>query len=352
MSTILFGALSSITSLLFKSTDELSLGSTMQTSSIALSSSGLTTTLGVNGVSLNFPSGTLSAASQAGNLTFSDGTHLVVGKSSADTMHATPGENAMYGLDGNDNMTGGASHDNMMGGAGSDTLDGGDGNDHLYGYGASVGVDGADSITGGAGNDYIQGNAGDDTLDGGDGSDRIFGGQGNDRISGGVGNDFINGNFGDDVIDAGEGNDWVRGGKGDDAITGGAGDDTILGDLGADVLTGGSGSDLFQFRGNDAAGISLTGLLGKLDTITDFSAGDHISLGFAPRAIYDGGVVGTLGDALTWATTTLTGHGGDVAAITVGSDTMLFYSSTGGALPDSVIELHGAPQLSLDSFLL
>jgi serralysin len=240
-----------------------------------------------------------------------------------------------------------------MGGSGSDTIVGSAGNDHIYGYGPTPGPDLGDSLSGGAGDDYIQGNAGNDTIDGGDGNDRILGGQDNDLITGGAGNDSINGNLGADTIDGGAGNDTVRGGQGDDVLSGGDGNDTIMGDMGADTMTGGAGADTFVFHGSDAAFINLSTLLGgHVDTITDFTVGtDHISLGFVPTAVHDISAL-SLTDALTDATLALTGHGSDVAEVTVGNDTYLFYSSANGAIADSVIDLQGVHgNLGVDSFV-
>ncbi len=351
MSDFLFGALNAVTSLLFSATDKLDLGTTLEEANIAVSSSGLTTNITIGGFTLAFPTLALSQASQAGNVTFSDGTHFMMGDASNDHLTGTPGNDAIYGMAGNDNIDAGGGHDYVFGGSGSDTISGGDGNDHLYGNAATTGDDGNDSISGGAGIDYIQGNAGSDTLDGGDGSDRLLGGQGDDVIYGGNGNDNINGNLGNDHIVGGSGDDVVRGGKGDDVISGGDGNDTIMGDLGADTMSGGAGHDVFQFHSNDAAVISTDLLLGHVDTITDFQIGtDHLALGFAPQAIHDGSA-STIAGALTWATTALTGHGSDVATVEVGNDTYLFYSSSGGAVADSVIDLQGVHGLGLDSFL-
>ena len=61
---------------------------------------------------------------------------------------------------------------------------------------------------------------------------------------------------------------------GRDVLSGGAGDDTLAGRGGDDLLTGGSGGDTFVFGATDGH-----------DTITDFSAGDHISLdGFSQHS--------------------------------------------------------------------
>jgi T1SS-143 domain-containing protein len=58
----------------------------------------------------------------------------------------------------------------------------------------------------------------------------------------------------------------VLGGAGNDNLTGGAGDDTIAGGKGNDTLKGGGGADIFVFADSGA---------GHVDTILDYSAGQH-----------------------------------------------------------------------------
>ena len=234
-------------------------------------------------------------------------------------------------------ITGNDMPDNLIGGDGSDTLIGGQGNDHLYGQSANGGTDGADSLSGGAGSDYLQGNAGNDTLDGGDGSDRINGGANDDLITGAGDNDTVNGNLGNDTIDGGDGNDSLRGGQGNDSITGGNGNDIISGDLGVDTLTGGAGADIFQFSGQASPAAAP-------DVITDFTHGtDLLSIGYIPAAILTGAAQSSLSAAATFAQQQFDGHAGnhEVAAVTVGSDTYLFFSSNGGPAADSAILLQG-----------
>jgi len=245
---------------------------------------------------------------------------------------------------GADKITGNDDSDVIIGGANADSIMGGSGNDHLYGGGMVViANDGADTIDGGGGGDYIQGNAGDDLLRGGDGSDRIQGGQGSDSIEGGTGNDSINGNLGNDVIDGGEGNDSLRGGQGADSISGSAGDDILLGDLGADtlvggagadVLTGGADSDVFSFAMGDA--IVLNGMT---DVITDFSDGvDRIHLPMTISTILHGSAyVDFLGASIAAAQTLRSiGDFGNVDVLAVGSDTYIFYTSSGSAAVEAI----------------
>jgi serralysin len=268
-------------------------------------------------------------------------------------------------LQGNDDIRGGRfndflagldGHDNLYGGDGADTLSGGNGNDHLYGQSANGGSDGADLISGGAGSDYLQGNAGNDTLDGGDGSDRINGGADNDVISGGVGigNDTINGNLGNDTIDGGDGDDFLRGGKGDDLIKGGDGNDTLMGDLGNDTLegghshdmmTGGDGADVFRFDAYSSADADSYISPTFQDGITDFVSGtDHIDLAFTVTSVLHGTARDSLIDGLSVAMDLMQNHAGygEVVALQVGADTVLYHSGMGTSdSPLSIVWLLG-----------
>ncbi len=260
--------------------------------------------------------------------TFSALAHML---SNNDTMTGSRFADFMAGLDG---------HDNLYGGDGADSLYGNAGNDHLYGQSANGGPDAGDVIGGGDGSDYLQGNAGNDTLDGGAGSDRVNGGADNDTITGGDGNDTINGNLGNDTIDGGFGYDFLRGGKGDDLIMGGDDNDTLMGDLGNDtlegghshdVMTGGDGADVFRFDPFAAEdGDSYISPLYS-DEITDFTPGtDHIDLAYAVSHV----LVGSAPDfdhAIFVALDLLAGSPGftDVAAIQVGTTTILLHSGNG-----------------------
>ena len=269
------------------------------------------------------------------------------------TITITSDESHMIiGAAGGDRFTTGIGADVIMGGAGADTIDGGAGNDHLYGQSPNGGVDGGDSIFGGDGGDYIQGNAGNDTLDGGAGSDRIYGGADNDLVQGGAGNDTINGNLGDDTLNGGADNDVIRGGQGNDVINGDAGDDVIGGDLGNDTIsggagidrmTGGDGADTFRFAPGDAA-LVASGDTWLTDAITDFTRGvDKLSLGFNVASVLTGSAQASVRQAAEFAQTLFNNHVGDheVAAVNVGSDTMLFFAGNGGGVIDSAIRLVG-----------
>lgn len=271
------------------------------------------------------------------NANGSAGVDLIVGNTLANVLVGRAGNDALYGEEGADSLSGDDGHDNLFGGSGADTLSGGAGNDHLYGQSANGGTDSPDVLNGGDGSDYLQGNAGNDTLDGGDGSDRVNGGGNDDSIFGSVGNDTVNGNLGNDTIDGGADNDSLRGGQGNDSIAGSSGNDVISGDLGTDTLSGGSGVDLFQFTGAGSTSAAP-------DRITDFTDGqDRISIGLVPATVLTGGAQVSLSAASTFAQQLFNGNAGtsEVAAIAVGSDTYVFYSSNGGSTVDSAIQLVG-----------
>lgn len=311
------------------------------------------------------------------------------------------GNDVIYGFGGGDTINTGPGSNYVFGGADGDTITGGTGADHLYGQSPNGGVDGDDNISGDDGNDYLQGNAGADTLDGGLGSDRIVGGNGADTILGGAGNDTVNGNLGDDTIYggataagtpgvglAGDGSDFLRGGQGNDSIFGGGGNDQLFGDLGddvlsggtqADILTGGAGVDVFAFRtaGDAAVDTQTVGSVTTTyyDTITDYLDNtDKISLSFAnpaptppattpvagpaaPNFVYasTANTFANVAQAQVFAQQLLDNDGGttppatastrtfEVAAVSFGADTYLFYNDGGAANStiNSVIKVAG-----------
>jgi len=263
-----------------------------------------------------------------------------------DVITAGSGSDTIDGGDGNDNIVGSSSAteaDYYYGGNGSDTIVGGNGNDHIWGNestSAFSAPDGGDSLSGGGGDDQILGNAGNDTIDGGDGNDKLWGGADNDTISGGAGNDYLQGDSGNDLLSGGTGDDLVRGGLGNDTLAGDDGNDTLYGDGGLDRMTGGAGQDQFSFGANQASFTTSGASAYLADEITDFTSGiDKIALGFHPAALLHGSAA-SVSDAATWATQALQAQAGqaDVAAVTVGGDTYLFYNDagTGGALNSAI----------------
>ncbi|HMI18618.1 MAG TPA: M10 family metallopeptidase C-terminal domain-containing protein [Sphingomonas sp.] len=262
-----------------------------------------------------------------------------------DQLDGGSGSDTLDGGDGNDKLLGspgvgpagsGAESDYYMGGAGADTITGGTGNDHIYGNeltSVAGTTDGADSLSGGDGNDYLQGNAGADRLDGGNGNDRIYGGADNDTIEGSAGNDYLQGNKGADSLSGSADQDTIHGGADNDTLSGGAGLDQLFGD---------AGNDRFVFAAGDAAFATSGSAAYATDHIMDFGNGaDVIALGFHVLGVLTGSAA-SVADAYASATALLSGHAADVAAVAVGTETMLFYHADGSAgTPDSAIALDG-----------
>ncbi len=286
-------------------------------------------------VDANGNSGTYQNGAIYNNATTSKATALtltsaygkaITAPSAAITIDASPRTAAIT-------ITGNAKNNLLIGGAGKDIIDGGAGNDSVQGG------KGADTLTGGKGADvFIYGNgdgndiitdytAGEDVIKLTSGEIKSYSVKNNDAIlkvgSGaitlkGVGSNAISVLDADDVLKVynagliydnskiskatavtitsdfegefntygasvetidssartkalnitGNGADnYIVGGKGKDTIDGGKGDDILIGGKGNDVLTGGKGADIFYFSGSDGN-----------DTITDYSAGDIISV--------------------------------------------------------------------------
>ncbi len=140
----------------------------------------------------------------------------------------------------------------------------------------------------------------------------------------------------------------MNGDEGNDALFGDLGNDTLYGGAGADNLSGGVGNDVFSFF----AGHS--GTTNAFDAILDFQDGsDLITLG---SGIGDAGgdvlqassSAASFAAALGVAQQLLDAHAGtsDVAVVTVGTDSYIFYNDSGGATINASIRLVG---ISADS---
>ena len=300
----------------------------------------------------------------SGHITGTSGDDNLVASAQNDTVDGAAGDDHIVG---SSSTTDALGHyieaDVYMGGAGADTIAGGDGNDHIYGNELTTvagSIDGADSLSGGGGMDYLQGNAGSDTIDGGAGNDRVYGGADNDSLLGGDGNDYVQGNKGNDIVSGGNGNDVVHGGADDDMVRGDAGNDQLFGDAGndsliggagIDVMTGGAGNDMFVFNGRDAAFATTGASAWAMDEITDFTHGsDKFEFDFQPVHVFTGSAASAAA-ALTLANSLVGAHAGeaDVAAVTVGNDTYLFWDAVGqGGVIDSAVKIDGVH----DSFTL
>ena len=270
------------------------------------------------------------------------------------------GDDVLTGTALNDVINGYAGNNTISGGGGADVLLAGNGNNHIWGAaaGAPQGTaDGADVIVFGNGTNYVNGNAGSDVITGGNGANRAYGGAGDDVIALGNGNNQVNGNTGNDVIHVGTGNNVVRGGQGNDVIVAGnglssgnnvlmgdAGDDVIVGGGGYDLMTGGTGADLFHVGGAASHAVSIGGQA-YLDEITDFAIGtDRLAMdGFAVDRIVSGTAANAT--AAHEYAVSLLGQANDphaVAAIGVGTDTLLFFRGSDAASAiDGVVRLDG-----------
>jgi Ca2+-binding RTX toxin-like protein len=165
-----------------------------------------------------------------------------------------------------------------------ENLLGGEGSDLLRGNGT------ANTLNGGGGHDELRGGDGDDVLEGSYHDDALYGEGGGDTLRGGFdpfGSDSVNGGPGEDVADytnrdqaltidlngladdgtadygehdnvapdvevvlAGSGPDVLIGSAGDETLEGGAGNDGVSGRLGDDVLDGGAGDDVLVEEGD------------------------------------------------------------------------------------------------------
>ncbi|MGZ3404257.1 MAG: calcium-binding protein [Phenylobacterium sp.] len=310
----------------------------------------------------------LANLSQAGLLTFADGSILYVGDSnpnSFNTLFFSATSNgapaAAFGSSGDDSLSVNGPHNLLQGNAGGDTLTGAAGDDTIYG-----GQDN-DFINVGAGVNFGQGNKGNDTLTGSGTSDTLLGGQGNDVITG---TGFLNGNLGDDkvsgsgqlfgeggndtlssvalnggaVIGVGTGNDTMSGGDGNDSIVAGIGHDSITGDAGDDTisvtgggetLSGGAGADKFIFgAGNTATGTvpAIIDWDGTQDTLS--------FLGFTPNpSDFTAVTAATYADALVQAERLTMQNHFSFVGVQVGPDFIIFAGGAGG--PSSVVDLVG-----------
>jgi len=396
MTTFLFETMSASDAAAFTTADTLVFLSTavstinvVENASTPLQNASFTLTSGTR--ALTFGEVPLAAASTANHISFNNGDHLYLGTSpTAETIVATGAAGThteVWGFGGNDTLSGSTANDTIIGGEGNDVLNGssvanatetdylmggngndvitgGAGNDHIYGnmaLNAAGSVDGDDNITTGNGNNYVNGNAGNDTITGGTGNDHLYGGADNDTIVGGDGIDYLQGNKGNDNLTGGDGADFIHGGADNDVLIGGLGNDQLFGDKGIDTLTGGTGydqltggagNDIFAFGSGDASFTNLHSSStvanhGLTDMVMDFTNGqDTIRLGYVPAAaeVLHGAAGATftdVGAAQDYAQGLLTAMH-DVVAVTVGSDSYLFYNASGaGTAIDAAIKFVG-----------
>ncbi|HEX2594667.1 MAG TPA: bluetail domain-containing putative surface protein [Rhizomicrobium sp.] len=120
-------------------------------------------------------------------------------------------------------------------------------------------------LKGGAGDDkVVAGKKGLLLIDAGDGNNNVVGGKHADQIRSGIGDDILVGGHGRDAL-------TDRGGE-HNTLDGGSGDDMLSSGGGADTLIGGTGLDRFVF--------AAPSLVANMDTIADFTAGEHLDTPF------------------------------------------------------------------------
>ncbi|MEO5630734.1 MAG: calcium-binding protein, partial [Nitrospiraceae bacterium] len=272
-------------------------------------SGGITSVFSVGGktVTVNTAAATLTST----NVTFDDGSLLLVGDNTTGTVNdggnntrtgsgfndqllGFGGDDTLIGGVGNDILNGDTGNDKLNGGAGDDTQNGGDGNDvFLIGAGGHHG--GGEVIDGGLGTNVIRftstvadtltlsalitnvaeveasdaagGNAGTAAMNinaAAVGSGLIItGNAGANTLTGTDFADTIIGNAGNDTLTGGAGNDILNGGAGADTLQGEAGDDLILLASTAqfaagELIDGGADTDTLRYTGTVAATLTLT----------------------------------------------------------------------------------------------
>ena len=200
-----------------------------------------------------------------GTVRYSGPAHVVWnGRSVADRLVSSEGDDTLRGDNGNDVMQGGSGNDSHIGGAGDDILM------DTFGDDVIKGGPGNDAISGGSGAfDLLQGNEGHDFILGGNDLSEVFGGPGNDIIFTGEAATEGFGGAGDDWMEAGPqldllvgdennqfqndpngGHDVIIGGQGDDDYDAEGGDDIMVADqLGTERTEGMLGFDWVTYRG-------------------------------------------------------------------------------------------------------
>jgi Ca2+-binding RTX toxin-like protein len=175
-----------------------------------------------------------------GTLRYSGPLHAIWnGRTVADRVFSSEGDDTLRGDAGNDIMEGGAGNDNFIGGDGDDILT------DTFGEDVIKGGRGNDAIHGGSGPfDLLQGNEGNDFIVGGIDASEVFGGPGNDIIYVGTG---LTESFG------GAGDDWLEGSESPASVLVGDENNQFQNDPngGHDVFLAGNGDADFDMEGGD-----------------------------------------------------------------------------------------------------
>ena len=279
------------------------------------------------------------------------------GNALANTLTGNAADNHLSGLDGNDVLNGFGGNDTLDGGIGADKLSGDTGNDSL------IGGDGDDDLDGGSGTDVMTGGlgadtyhvnaAGDSTIENaGEGYDVVYSSVSwtlapntEKLLLTGTGNLSGTGNELNNSITGNSGANMLSGLAGDDTLVGGAGNDKLDGGSGRDILTGGTGADQFVFHDGDLGTTGATA-----DVIKDFSSaeGDKINLqGVDANALLGGD------QSFTFiGTDSFHGVAGELRAVEVNGNTMIYADLDGDGHSDVAIMVSGSHALTSGDFIL
>ncbi|WP_369058853.1 M10 family metallopeptidase C-terminal domain-containing protein [Caulobacter sp. 73W] len=191
----------------------------------------------------------------------------------------------------------------------------------------------------------IDGGAGNDNRHGTAQADVFYMRKGDDVAAGWGGNDTLNGGDGNDTLTGGDGLDVLYGDAGNDELRGGADTDQLYGGPGNDRLWGGPGGDIFWFNSVNA----------DTDTIQDFEVGSdnlgltHIDANWNVAGDQDFRFIGS---------NTFSGQPGEVRYRIIDFQdggplmTWVELNTTGNGLPELIIAMVGAKQLTAADFFL
>lgn len=277
------------------------------------------------------------------SIAYMDFWHGDLGKNLNDTYEGSSYDEYIGGGEGNDKLYGMGGYDSINGGAGNDLLVAGD--------------DGSE-MRGGSGNDKLTGGTGDDILDGGAGKDSLNGGQGNDTYILGLEPDtnkidsaVEKADGGDDtviasvsytlaanfenltLVDKGGAGCSGTGNKQDNIISGNNYSNVLNGKDGFDYLTGGGGADTFVFDTSFKPKL-VDGYPEErnVDTIADFSSGDHIDI----SAKLVGGKAGVLQASDFVSEPGATAHDASDHFLYDHADGSLYYDPDGSGAKDAI----------------